>query len=46
MAELSISPDEIRDALKDFASSYEPEGATKTEVGTVVDAATWRACPA
>ena len=39
MAELSISPDEIRDALKDFASSYEPEGATKTEVGTVVDAA-------
>ncbi|MGO1539095.1 MAG: F0F1 ATP synthase subunit alpha [Leucobacter sp.] len=39
MAELSISPDEIRDALKDFASSYEPAQADKTEVGTVVDAA-------
>ena len=39
MAELSISPDEIRDALKDFAASYEPSQAEKTEVGTVVDAA-------
>lgn len=39
MAELSISPDEIRDALKDFAASYEPKKAEKTEVGTVVDAA-------
>ncbi|KKI21625.1 MULTISPECIES: F0F1 ATP synthase subunit alpha [unclassified Leucobacter] len=39
MAELSISPDEIRDALKDFASSYEPAQAEKTEVGTVTDAA-------
>ncbi|UOQ56118.1 F0F1 ATP synthase subunit alpha [Leucobacter allii] len=39
MAELSISPDEIRDALKDFAASYEPAQAEKTEVGTVVDAA-------
>lgn len=39
MAELSISPDEIRDALKDFAESYEPASAEKTEVGTVVDAA-------
>ncbi|GAA2178981.1 F0F1 ATP synthase subunit alpha [Leucobacter tardus] len=39
MAELSISPDEIRDALKDFASSYEASQAEKTEVGTVVDAA-------
>lgn len=39
MAELSISPDEIRDALKDFAASYEPSEAEKTEVGTVVDAA-------
>ncbi|QIM19010.1 F0F1 ATP synthase subunit alpha [Leucobacter coleopterorum] len=39
MAELSISPDEIRDALKDFAASYEPAQADKTEVGTVVDAA-------
>ena len=39
MAELSISPDEIRDALKDFAASYEPAAAEKTEIGTVVDAA-------
>lgn len=39
MAELSISPDEIRDALKDFAASYEPTQAEKTEVGSVVDAA-------
>ncbi|MFV0434192.1 MAG: F0F1 ATP synthase subunit alpha [Leucobacter sp.] len=39
MAELSISPDEIRDALKDFAASYEPNQVEKTEVGTVVDAA-------
>ena len=39
MAELTISPDEIRDALKDFAASYEPKKAEKTEVGTVVDAA-------
>ncbi|WP_053386471.1 F0F1 ATP synthase subunit alpha [Leucobacter japonicus] len=38
MAELSISPDEIRNALKDFAASYEPTDAGKTEVGTVVDA--------
>ncbi|MGO1921210.1 MAG: F0F1 ATP synthase subunit alpha, partial [Microbacterium sp.] len=39
MAELSISPDVIRDALKDFAAAYEPTGAAATEVGTVVDAA-------
>ena len=39
MAELTISPDEIRDALKDFAASYTPAQAGKTEVGTVVDAA-------
>ena len=39
MAELTISPDEIRDALKDFASSYEPAGAAQTEVGSVIDAA-------
>ncbi|WP_449277602.1 F0F1 ATP synthase subunit alpha [Leucobacter sp. GX24907] len=38
MAELTISPDEIRDALNDFASSYEPKSAEQTEVGTVVDA--------
>ena len=39
MAELSISPDVIRDALKDFVAAYEPAGAAATEVGTVVDAA-------
>ncbi|MGY6497720.1 MAG: F0F1 ATP synthase subunit alpha [Microcella sp.] len=39
MAELSISPDEIRDALKDFANSYEPSAVAATEVGRVVDAA-------
>ncbi len=38
MAELSISPDEIRDALKDFVKAYEPGKAAATEVGTVVDA--------
>ncbi|SJN09747.1 ATP synthase alpha chain [Leucobacter sp. 7(1)] len=39
MAEISISPDEIRNALKDFAASYEPTQSGKTEVGSVVDAA-------
>jgi F-type H+-transporting ATPase subunit alpha len=38
MAELSISPDEIRDALKDFVKAYEPGKAAATEVGTVIDA--------
>ncbi|MDH6255375.1 F0F1 ATP synthase subunit alpha [Aurantimicrobium minutum] len=39
MAELTISPNEIRDALKDFVSSYKPTKASKTEVGHVIDAA-------
>ena len=39
MAELSISPDVIRDALKDFVAAYEPTGAAASEVGTVIDAA-------
>ncbi len=39
MAELTISPDEIRSALNDFVKSYEPGKAGKSEVGTVVDAA-------
>ena len=38
MADLSISPNEIRDALKDFAKSYEPTAASRTEVGHVIDA--------
>ncbi|WP_309711683.1 F0F1 ATP synthase subunit alpha, partial [Pseudolysinimonas sp.] len=39
MADITISPDEIRSALKDFVAGYQPSGAKKTEVGTVVDAA-------
>jgi F-type H+-transporting ATPase subunit alpha len=39
MAELTISPNEIRDALKDFVSSYKPAAASQTEVGHVIDAA-------
>jgi len=39
MSELKISPNEIRDALKDFVSSYEPKGSDKKEVGYVIDAA-------
>ncbi|MDJ1369872.1 F0F1 ATP synthase subunit alpha [Gulosibacter molinativorax] len=39
MSELTINPDEIRDALSSFASSYRPQGASATEVGTVVSAA-------
>jgi F-type H+-transporting ATPase subunit alpha len=39
MTELSIRPDEIRDALQRFVSDYEPETATREEVGTVAEAA-------
>ncbi|AWB88826.1 F0F1 ATP synthase subunit alpha [Salinibacterium hongtaonis] len=39
MADVTISPDEIRDALKDFVKSYDPTQASTTEVGHVVDAA-------
>ncbi len=39
MADLTISPDEIREALKGFVKSYDPTTATTTEVGYVVDAA-------
>ncbi len=39
MADLTISPDEIRDALKDFVKSYNPASASTTEVGYVIDAA-------
>jgi F-type H+-transporting ATPase subunit alpha len=38
MAELTIRPEEIRDALDRFVSSYEPETTAREEVGTVVDA--------
>jgi F-type H+/Na+-transporting ATPase subunit alpha len=39
MADITISPDEIRDALKDFVSNYEPTKASTAEVGHVTDAA-------
>ena len=38
MAELTIRPDEIRDALANFIQAYEPEGASRQEVGVVADA--------
>ncbi|MFD3444009.1 F0F1 ATP synthase subunit alpha [Microbacteriaceae bacterium 4G12] len=38
MAELSISPDEIRNALKDFVRAYDPTKASTAEVGYVTNA--------
>ena len=38
MTELSIRPEEIRDALQRFVSDYKPEAASKEEVGTVAEA--------
>ncbi|MCG7322764.1 F0F1 ATP synthase subunit alpha [Arsenicicoccus bolidensis] len=38
MTELSIRPDEIRDALDSFVQSYHPGAASREEVGRVVDA--------
>ena len=38
MAELTISPDSIRDALKDFVDSYDAGSAGAVEVGHVLDA--------
>ncbi|WP_345069563.1 F0F1 ATP synthase subunit alpha [Leifsonia kafniensis] len=38
MAELTISPDEIRGALQDFVKSYEPNKTATTEVGYVTTA--------
>jgi F-type H+-transporting ATPase subunit alpha len=35
MAELTISPEEIRDALDKFVSNFNPDTATRDEVGTV-----------
>jgi F-type H+/Na+-transporting ATPase subunit alpha len=37
MAELTIRPEEIRDALARFVTEYEPEGASREEVGTVTE---------
>ncbi|CAG7572469.1 F-type H+-transporting ATPase subunit alpha [Barrientosiimonas humi] len=38
MTELSIRPEEIRDALDGYVQSYEPGTASREEVGRVVDA--------
>jgi F-type H+-transporting ATPase subunit alpha len=38
MAELTIRPDEIRDALASFVQSYEPDSAAREEVGIVAEA--------
>src|SRR5215831_17607474 len=37
MAELTIRPDEIRDALESFVQAYEPGEASRQEVGTVAE---------
>ena len=37
MAELTIRPEEIKDALSRFVSSYTPETASRTEVGRVLE---------
>ncbi|MBK9724507.1 MAG: F0F1 ATP synthase subunit alpha [Candidatus Lutibacillus vidarii] len=39
MTELSIRPEEIRDALDSFVQSYDPGTASREEVGRVIDAA-------
>ncbi len=38
MAELTIRPEEIRDALERFVSSYTPDAAAREEVGRVTEA--------
>lgn len=38
MTELTIRPEEIRDALDNFVQSYQPGAASREEVGRVVDA--------
>ncbi|MEV0289581.1 MULTISPECIES: F0F1 ATP synthase subunit alpha [unclassified Kribbella] len=38
MAELTIRPEEIRDALDQFVNTYQPAETSREEVGTVVDA--------
>jgi F-type H+/Na+-transporting ATPase subunit alpha len=37
MAELTIRPDEIRDALAEFVRAYQPEAASTEEVGIVAE---------
>ena len=38
MAELTIRPEEIRDALNKFVQSYSPGAASRDEIGTVTEA--------
>ena len=39
MTELSIRPEEIRDALADFVTSYDPAASSREEVGRIISAA-------
>ncbi len=39
MTELSIRPDEIRDALQKYVADYQPDAASREEVGPVAQAA-------
>jgi len=46
MTELTIRPEEIRDALDEFVRSYEPAAAARQEVGRVAVASPGsRGCP-
>ena len=38
MAELTIRPEEVRNALADFVKSYQPSGAGREEIGIVTEA--------
>ena len=38
MAELTIRPEEVRNALADFVKSYQPTGAGREEIGVVTEA--------
>src|ERR1700759_1502018 len=38
MTDLSIRPEEIRDALAKYVADYKPEAASREEVGTVAEA--------
>ncbi|HET6153377.1 MAG TPA: F0F1 ATP synthase subunit alpha [Marmoricola sp.] len=38
MTDLSIRPEEIRDALAKYVADYKPEAASKEEIGTVAEA--------
>ena len=38
MTELTIRPEEIRDALQKYVADYQPDAASKEEVGRVAEA--------